>query len=254
VYASPPLAETRLARSIRDFSYPVATACDDARVTDETRATSTVEWGVGDGGGRLAALATRRWRRSLVWVLAGLGVLAMIGSLVGPWQVFDSELFGVPETLGLGPGRLASWGTWWIFAATVLSTLVALTLVGQRAPATGTRTIGLVTCVVVAVILVAATISLAESSQLGFLPGDVEPAIGWGLHLAYVTLILFGAALWLAAPGGADTAGSGGTGDGDPDRVRRPGARWSGGERKDPVDEGPRDLSVEPATPDTLQG
>ncbi len=181
----------------------------------------------------------------------------MIGSLVGPWQVFDSELFGVPETLGLGPGRLASWGTWWIFAATVLSTLVALTLVGRPAPATGTRAIGLVTCVVVAVILVAATISLAENSQLGFLPGDVEPATGWGLHLAYVTLILFGAALWLAAPAApaeADTAGSHGTDEGAPARARRPGAWWSDGERQDPLNEGPRDLSVEPATPDTLQG
>jgi hypothetical protein len=236
----------------------MATACDDARVTDETRATSTVEWGAGDRGGRLAALATRRWRRSLVRALAGLGALAMIGSLVAPWQLLDSDLIygsgSGEDDLLIGPGRIAGWGMWWIFSITVLAILVTLTLLGRQTLATHTRTVGLAASVVMLIVLVAATISLRDDALFGFFPVDVEADLGRGLHLAYVTLVLFGAALWLAAPAAAVTAGSDGTGEGDPGRVRRPGAWWRDGERKGPVREGPRDLSVEPATPDTLQG
>lgn len=250
----------------------MSAACDDAPVTSEPEAT-TVEWGVSDRRpARFETLAGVRWRPSLLWALAGVGALAGFGSLVGEWLViFPPEGFGPPDgdrRQALGPGQLAGWGAWWILSATVLSIVVALTLFGQPAIRAYTRTVGLATAGVLAAVLVAATTGLSGMSpyQSFVFDDEYDYHTGRGLHLAFVFLALLGAALWLARPGSdaarAPTDDPTDDPDGGPqaDDRRRSGHRrwWRAGperaERADAVHDGPHDLSVGPAEPDTLQG
>lgn len=220
-------------------------------MTGETQNTATtVEWGGRERRGRLATLVTGRWRRAAVLALAGLGALAVFGSLVGDWQVID-DFPGGPgpgtDPRAFGIGVMHVWGIWWLVSATVLLTCVVLALSGEPAVRTGVRTIGLAAGVVLLVFLVAASISLSTESIWSIGRQPTEIGLGQGVHLAFAAVVLLLAALWWS---GSGWSGSADDRDATPPRRR---GWWGAHEREDRV-HGPHDLSVQPATPDTLQG
>jgi hypothetical protein len=227
-------------------------------VTDEPEP-ATVEWGAAEPRGRVSAMTgalsgapiRARWRRPAVWALAGLGALAMFGSLVGDWQVISEDILANGgDDQAFGVGWLPGWGIWWMFAATLLPILVGLTLFAQPAINGHARMIGLVSAGVVLVVLAAASRNITRDSIYSGFGSEFEISAGRGLHLAFVAVALLAAAMWLASPG---VVGDGAGSTDNPGGSRR---RWWSRSEPDEVtgvDDGPHDLSVDPAEPDTLQ-
>jgi hypothetical protein len=213
-------------------------AWEDAIVTEPPQSTSPpqstepaiVEWG-GERRPMLSRLAGW-YHPGLPWSLAGLGAVAMFGSLIGEWQVIDSSFTqSVIGTESIGLGSTPVWGVSWLFGATLLAVCSGLALAGQPQLRGFARTIGLAVATVQLGILVAATVNLSQQSALSFIDDSVEISLGRGLYAAFACVLLFGAALYLSMTTAAKT----------PAVVAEP-VRGAGGR-------GPEDLVVGPADP-----
>jgi hypothetical protein len=210
-------------------------ACDDACVTQPTQPPepAVVEWG-GERTGVFERLtAGRGWHPAVPWVLAGLGAVTMFGSLVGEWQLVDQG-----ETLSFGLTYTLVWGIGWVIGGMLLAICGGLALTGQPSMRHHARTIGLAAAAVNLGILAAAAVNLDRESLFAGPVEGVEVTLGRGVYAAFASVLLIGAAIYLART--------------QPTRLLRP----------DPAlltAEGPSDLTVGPAEPvahptDTLQG
>ena len=215
-------------------------------MTEDTQA-AVVEWG--------SASAERvRWRASFggpvgkwsAWASAGLGALALFGSLTTEWQIATvGEL--PPREYELGLGVVMTWGTGWLVGAVLLAACVGLALGGRSGVADSARVLGFSVAAALTVVLAAASVRLPQEALLAYGDPEVELSLGRGVYLAYLAVLLLAGALWLArlhaAARSDEVAGDGPTG-----RVPRPRAH---GDRAAPpeVEPGVRDLTVTAADP-----
>jgi hypothetical protein len=165
---------------------------------------AVVEWG-SERRGVLDRLTGWQHPR-LSWALAVLGAVAMFGSLIGEWQVIDDPSIVtdavVTDQFDVAIADTTVWGTGWLLGAMLLAICAGLGLAGQPAIRPYARTVGLVVAAVQLGILVAAAVNLSQDSVLLYDDETVEVTFGRGVYAAFASVLLIGAALYLArAPG-----------------------------------------------------
>ncbi|MEU4472540.1 hypothetical protein [Micromonospora sp. NPDC023888] len=233
------------------------------RQGDRSDEPTVIEWGAVDPaprrrfGGSLAGLAQDP---RLPLLLAGLGAVAGVASLVGEWLVMSLPNGG-PEgesTLEVpaGVSEVGGFGVGYLVGLLGLVCTVALALRGTAAVRPNARLAGLTLAGALLAVLVAATATLDDPGQRDFLyssENGFQAEYGRGLVMAFAACVLLGAALWLApaaAPGApVGPAEDDRPGDGP---ATRP---WRRRRDRDPVgDDGlpaPADLTVTRAAPFT---
>jgi hypothetical protein len=237
-------------------------------VTQEPES-SVVEWG--DSSDPFTVeLTPTQLRRYVAYPLSAAAAVTAFLSLQLNWlsvEVPADFRFLVPgdrEELPMGVVELPVWGIGWIVGVLALTVCTLLTYVGEVGARRHARSVGLATAAALVGLLVAVAVALPRTDPLpaGIVPGplDVEHELGPGLWLAFGTLGLAAAALWLAAPapvqagaGAADdpdTAGSHTVGLTLPWWPGR-GRAWRRRQRPpaDPPQTGPLNLTVAPAEP-----
>ncbi|SIN27075.1 hypothetical protein [Micromonospora cremea] len=231
------------------------------RQGDRSDAPAVLEWGADDPSrprrfGRSLAGFTRDPRVPLL--LAGLGAVAGVASLVGEWLVMTLPNSG-PEgnttiEVPVGISEVGGLGVGYLVGLLGLVCAVALALRGTAAVRPNARVAGLTLTGALLALLAAATGTLDDPGQRSvyFSPQDgFEVEYGRGLVMAFVACVLLGLALRLAAaaPIGAPA------GPMEDDRAGDDAAGWGWRRRRDrdPVDEddlpAPADLTVAPAVP-----
>lgn len=219
------------------------------RQDDRSDGTTVVEWGDTDPGprrrfGRPLTGFTRD--RRLPVVLAALGAVAALASLVGEWLVLtlpnsgpNGELVRVPQ----GVADTSGFGTGYLVGLLALSCAAALALRGTPAVRPNARIAGLALAVALLGLLAAATATLGDTDSRTLYYGGQEGfaiEYGRGLVTAFVACALLGAALW---PTPTDTPVGAGDDDGS---ARRRRSRDDDPEADLPT---PADLTVAPAIP-----
>ncbi|WP_430498933.1 hypothetical protein ACQRWP_27770 [Micromonospora trifolii] len=230
------------------------------RQGDRSEAPAVIEWGADDPAPRRRfawSLADLAQDPRLPLLLAGLGAVAAIASLVGEWLVMNLPNGG-PEgnatiKVPAGVSDVGGFGVGYLVGLLVLVCTVALSLRGTAAVRPNARLAGLTLAGALLALLVAATASLDNPGQRNFFysPQDgFQVEYGRGLVMAFVACVLFAAALRLAP------AAPPGTFAGPPDDDRPADAPAPRPRRRrrdpDPVDDGlpaPADLTVTPAAP-----
>ncbi|PWR13585.1 hypothetical protein DKT68_00880, partial [Micromonospora acroterricola] len=215
------------------------------RQGDRSDAPAVLEWGADDPG------RPRRFGRSLVGLtrdprlpllLAGLGAVAGVASLVGEWLVMTLPNGG-PEgnstiEVPVGVSEVGGLGVGYLVGLLGLVCTVALALRGTAAVRPNARLVGLTLAGALLALLAAATGTLDDPGErsLYYSPQDgfgVE--YGRGLVMAFTACVLLGVALRLApaAPTGTPT------GPAEDDRVAdtTAGRGWRRRRDRDPVDE-----------------
>ncbi|SCG54797.1 hypothetical protein [Micromonospora humi] len=232
------------------------------RQDNRSDGTTVVEWGDTDAeatsSGRVGrSLAGLGRDHRLPPVLAGLGAVAVLASLIGEWLVItvpnEGEDGNTTFRLPSGVAEIGGFGAAYLVGLLGLSVAVALALRGAPAVRQHARIAGLGLAATLLGVLVAAAASLQQlARRVLFFPTEQRLQVehGRGLVTAFVAVALLGATLHLAGRVGdratddradADAAPD----DGEPDdrRARR---RRS---RDDEVPAGPADLTVEPTVP-----
>ncbi|RAO44201.1 hypothetical protein [Micromonospora saelicesensis] len=230
------------------------------RQGDRSEAPAVIEWGADEPAPRrrfALSLADLAQDPRLPLLLAGLGAVAAIASLVGEWLVMSLPNGG-PEgnttiKVPAGVSEVGAFGVGYLVGLLALVCTVALTLRGTAAVRPNARLAGLTLAGALLALLVAATASLDNPGQRSFFysPQDgFQVEYGRGLVMAFVACVLFAAALRLtpAAPQGVFA--------GPPDNDRpgdAPAPRpWRRRRDPDPIEDGlpaPADLTVTPAAP-----
>lgn len=217
-----------------------------------------IEWGADEPAPRRRftwSLADFAQDPRLPLLLAGLGAVAAIASLVGEWLVMNlpnggpegNAAFEVPA----GVSEVGGFGVGYLVGLLALVCAVALTLRGTAAVRPNARLAGLTLAGALLALLLAATASLDNPGQRNFfssLEEGFHVEYGRGLVMAFVACVLFAAALRLA-PAAPPSA----FGPPDEDRPADPPAPRSW-RRRDPgpIEDGlpaPADLTVTPAAP-----
>ncbi|MFU8873335.1 hypothetical protein [Micromonospora sp. SL4-19] len=230
------------------------------RQDDRSDGTTVVEWGADESAppGRVGrSLAGLGRDPRLPLVLAGLGAVAAVASLAGEWLVMHipNGEGGPASTIRLpsGVGDVGGFGVGYLIGLLGLSSAVALALRGTGAIRQNVRVAGLGLAAAVLAMLTGAAFALDDSGQRTFFYAQQEEGFraeyGRGLVTAFVSTVLFAAALYLSgrvvaeAPDRKDEPGDGAlpADRGRPERGRR---RATGDEL--PV---PADLTVQPTTP-----
>ncbi|MET8089552.1 hypothetical protein [Micromonospora sp. NPDC005220] len=230
------------------------------RQGDRSESPAVIEWGAVDPPAR------RRFAWSLAYfaqdprlplLLAGLGAVAAIASLIGEWVVMSLPNGG-PEgnatiEVPAGVSEVGGFGVGYLVGLLALVCTVTLALRGTAAVRPNARLAGLTLAGALLVLLVAATATLNDPGQRNFFysPQDgFQAEYGRGLVMAFAACVLFAAALRLApaAPPGAFA------GPPDDDRpADAPAPRpWRRRRDRDPIEDGlpaPADLTVTPAAP-----
>lgn len=230
------------------------------RQDNRSDGTTVVEWGDTDAeaapSGRVSrSLAGLGRDRRLPPVLAGLGAVAVLASLVGEWLVItvpnEGEDGNTTFRLPGGVAETGGFGAAYLVGLLALSVAVALALRGAPAVRQHARIAGLGLAATLIGVLVAAAASLQQlARRVLFFPTEQRLQVehGRGLVTAFVAVALLAATLHLAGRVGdpaTDRADTGATPDEGPDARR---ARRRRG-RDDEVPPGPADLTVEPTVP-----
>jgi hypothetical protein len=166
----------------------------------------TVEWGEAERSRRSRA---PRWLTGvgrdhrLVPVVAGLGVAAVIASLVGEWTMTtlpDAGPDGDPVRLPGGLADAAGFGAGYLIGLLGIVGSTALVFFGAPAVRHNARVLGLTLAGAVLVLLVAATAALHNTTErLLFGPDEgLRMEYGRGLTMAYAGTLTLGLALLLA--------------------------------------------------------
>ncbi|MET8525370.1 hypothetical protein [Micromonospora sp. NPDC005172] len=230
------------------------------RQGEPSDAPAVIEWG-GDEpararrfGNPLAGL-TRDPRLPLL--LAGLGAVAGVASMLGEWVVTTMPNAGPDGTSTIevpaGVSEVGGFGIAYLAGLLGLACAVALALGGTATVRTNARLAGITLAGALLALLVAATATFDDLSERTLLYSAQEGfrvEYGRGLVLAFVTCVLFAAALRLAWAVPASTS----AGQPDDDASADVPAMRSWRRHRDPVpgDGGlpaPADLTVQPATP-----
>ncbi|MFI6241801.1 hypothetical protein ACIBEF_18180 [Micromonospora sp. NPDC050795] len=230
------------------------------RQGDRSEAPAVIEWGADEPARRRRfawSLADLAQDPRLPLLLAGLGAVAAIASLVGEWLVMSLPNGGpVGNTtieVPAGVSEVGGFGVGYLVGLLALVCAVALTLRGTAAVRPNARLAGLTLAGALLVLLVAATAGLDNPGQRNFfysLEDGFRIEYGRGLVMAFVACVLFAAALRLTPA--APSCGFGGPPDDD-----RPGDApaprpWRRRRDPDPIEDGlpsPADLTVTPAAP-----
>ncbi|MEH0928530.1 hypothetical protein [Micromonospora sp. CPCC 205558] len=229
------------------------------RQGDRSEAPAVIEWGAVDTARRRRftwSLASFTQDPRLPLLLAGLGAVAAIASLIGEWLVMSLPNDGPDGNSTLevpaGVSEIGGFGVGYLVGVLVLVCTVALALRGTAAVRPNARLLGLTLAGALLALLVVATATLDDPGQRNFFYPPEEgyhTEYGRGLVMAFAACVLFAAALRLApvAPPGA-------FGPADEDRPAdgpAPGP-WRRRRDRDPVEDGlpaPTDLTVTPAAP-----
>ncbi|SCG48342.1 hypothetical protein [Micromonospora halophytica] len=223
------------------------------RQDDRSDGTTVVEWGAAEDaptrrfGGGLAGL---RSDGRLPLVVAALGAVAAMASLLGEWLVLTLPNGG-PEgeaTIQVpnGVSEIGGFGVAYLVGLLLLAVAVALALRGGPAVRREARVAGLAVAGALLALLTATALSLDGSGQraLFYSTDDgFRVTYGRGLVMAFVAAALLGAALQVAGRQPAGSPAPGPETEADPVDFRRPGR---GEESRPPA---PADLTVAPTVP-----
>lgn len=222
--------------------------------------TSIVAWGDdGSASGQVGRSLAGLWRdHRLPPVLAGLGAVAAVASLIGEWLVItvpnDGPDGSTTVRVPSGVADIGGFGIAYLIGLLCLAGAVALALRGTGEVRHNARVAGLGLAAAVLAVLTAAAVSLDDSGRRSFF---YAPGIGFridygrGLVAAFVAAVLLAAALYRSgqvsseAPDREDDAGPAAPGDAAPE------ARPGRGRRRSADIElpAPADLTVQPTTP-----
>ncbi|MBM7491571.1 hypothetical protein JOD64_002793 [Micromonospora luteifusca] len=229
------------------------------RQSDRSEGPAVIEWGAVDPAPRRRfgmSLAGFTQDPRLPLLLAGLGAVAGVASLVGEWLVMNLPNDG-PDGEGTieVPARVSDvggFGVAYLVGLLGLVCIVSLALRGTAAVRPNARLAGLTLAGTLLGLLIAAAATLDDPGQRNFFysPQDgFRTEYGRGLVMAFAACVLFGAALWLAPA--ALPAALGGL----PEDERSgdvPAPRWRRRHRDRVQEDGlpaPADLTVTPAAP-----
>ncbi|WP_433283951.1 hypothetical protein [Micromonospora sp. CA-244673] len=223
--------------------------------------TTVVEWGDAEPAppGRVGrSLAGLGRDHRLPPVLAGLGAVAAVASLIGEWLVVTVPNEGPDGSstirLPSGVAEVGGFGVAYLVGLLGLAVAVALALRGAPPVRQHARLAGLGLAAALLAVLTATAFSLQEVSRRAlFFPAEQRLQVehGRGLVTAFLATVLLAAALHLSGRAGARPDG----------RVDEPRAEpadeapdgWSGRSRRraaeDELPPAPADLSVQPTTP-----
>ncbi|MFC0029823.1 hypothetical protein ACFFMM_09840 [Micromonospora chaiyaphumensis] len=231
------------------------------RQDNRSDGTSLVEWGDAEPGppGRVGrSLAGLGRDHRLPPVLAGLGAVAAVASLIGEWLVMtvpnDGPDGSTTVRLPSGVAEVGGFGVAYLVGLLGLAVAVALALRGAAPVRQHARVAGLGLAAALLALLAAAAFSLEELGRRAFFfPTEQRLQVehGRGLVTAFLAVVLLAAALHLSGRAVAEPA----------DRAEDPAAEpaagpsdgWSGRSRRraaeDELPPAPADLSVQPTTP-----
>ncbi|MEU9505491.1 hypothetical protein AB0D32_04315 [Micromonospora sp. NPDC048170] len=217
---------------------------------------AVLEWGATepDAPGRFGRTLSGLGRdRRLPVLLAALGAVAALASMLGEWQVMTLPNAGpqgnTPLRVPGGVSDIGGFGVGYLVGLFALVCTVVLALRGTLPVRPNARLAGLALAGAMLALLVATVASLDEAGQRVFYystDDGFRVEYGRGLVTAFLACALFAAALKLA-PTGAPPPGEDAGGGEEP--VRR--SRWRGPGRDDGDDglPAPADLTVGPAIP-----
>ncbi|MET8043217.1 hypothetical protein ABZU25_20420 [Micromonospora sp. NPDC005215] len=231
------------------------------RQGDRSDEPAVIEWGAVDPAPRRrfgSSLAGLAQDPRLPLLLAGLGAVAGVASLVGEWLVMSLPNGG-PEGEGTievpaGVSEVGGFGVGYLVGLLGLVCTVALALRGTAAVRPNARLAGLTLAGALLALLVAATATLNDPGQRNFFysPQDgFRAEYGRGVVMAFAACVLLGAALRLApaAPPGALVGPAEDDRPGDAPATRP----WRRHRDRNPVEDdalpAPADLTVTPAAP-----
>ncbi|WP_433315210.1 hypothetical protein [Micromonospora chersina] len=231
------------------------------RQDNRSDGTTVVEWGDAEPApsGRVGrSLADLGRDHRLPPVLAGLGAVAAVASLIGEWLVMTVPDEGPDGSttvrLPSGAAQVGGFGVAYLVGLLGLAVAVALALRGAPAVRRHARLAGLGLAAALLAMLVATAATLQELARRAFFfPTEQRLQVehGRGLVTAFLAVVLLAAALHLSGRAGPEPA----------DRAGEPGAepatgpvdgRSGRGHRRATEDElppAPADLSVQPTTP-----
>ena len=223
---------------------------------DRSAGMTVVEWGDVESAppGRVGrSLAGLGRDRRLPPVLAGLGAVAAVASLIGEWLVMTIPNEG-PEgnttiRVPRGVADVGGFGIAYLVGLLGLACAVALALRGTGPVRQNARVAGLGLAAAMLTVLTATALSLDDSGlRIFFYPPGNGFRIdhGRGLVTAFVATVLLAAALYLSGrASGAQPVPDGEAATASPDRGR---AGW-GRTDEDDRPPAPADLTVEPTMP-----
>ncbi|WP_406039617.1 hypothetical protein OG799_29090 [Micromonospora sp. NBC_00898] len=225
------------------------------RQDNRSDGTTVVEWGDGEPAppGRVGrSLAGLGRDRRLPLVLAGLGAVAAVASLIGEWLVMTVPNGG-PEgtTLIRVPGGVADvdgFGVGYLVGLFGLAGAVALALRGTAAVRPNARVAGLGLALAILAVLTATAFSLDHSGQRTLFyssEAGFQVDYGRGLVTAFLATVLLGAALYLSGRTVPPPAAAGSGAEPEPGSSGRGRRR----QRTDDLPPAPADLTVQPTVP-----
>ncbi|MEU4552599.1 hypothetical protein [Micromonospora violae] len=229
------------------------------RQGDPSDGPAVIEWGADEAAPRRRfgwSLADFAHDPRLPLLLAGLGAVAAVASLVGEWLVISLPNGGPEGNMTIevpaGVSEVGGFGVGYLVGLLALVCTVALALRGTPAVRPNARLAGLTLAGALLALLVAATATLDDPRQRDFFYPPEEgyqTEYGRGLVMAFAACVLFAAALRLVpvAPPGV-------FGPPDADGPAGPPARRPRRRRRDHdlIEDslpGPADLTVTPAAP-----
>ncbi|SCL58931.1 hypothetical protein [Micromonospora peucetia] len=219
---------------------------------------AVLEWGgtESDGPGRIGRTLSGLGRdRRLPVLLAALGAVAALASMLGEWQVMILPNAGpqgnTPLRVPGGVSDVGGFGVGYLAGLFALVCAVVLALRGTLSVRPNARLVGLALAGALLGLLVATAASLDEAGQRVFFystDDGFRVEYGRGLVMAFLACVLFATALKLAPARAVPVPEE--TDDGD--EAEPVGQRRRSRRARDVVDDGlpaPADLTVGPAIP-----
>ncbi|GAA4577922.1 hypothetical protein GCM10023176_52520 [Micromonospora coerulea] len=232
------------------------------RQDNRSDGTTVVEWGDAEPAppGRVGrSLAGLGRDRRLPPVLAGLGAVAAVASLIGEWLVITVPNGGpegnTPIRVPGGVADVSGFGVGYLVGLLGLATAVALALRGTAAVRPNARVAGLALAVAVFAVLTATAFSLDDSGQRTLFyssEAGIRVDHGRGLVTAFLATVLLAAALHLSGRTAPPTAAEP-EAEAESDEAPNPRPLGRGHRRErartDDRPPEPADLTVQPTVP-----